>query len=423
MNSQRLICIALAILGPASIFAQSLPSTTSAEGLELLKRVAQHYVDAKSYHIEAIEERTSYDEFHHDWNKTIMTAAEAPGNRFHYDGRSFDGSTVRIGNGKTVWTYRVNQKRYTQKPVGDEAAEPKIIPMPEMALMEAERLRKDLGELPNPLKAATRLEDATLSINGRQISCYVVNFKSADMKRTSLDYSFDKTIWINKNGETIVRIDEHAHSHIMIPGGQNVPIETERTTTFSLVELDRGMPDDFFTFTPPLDAKLVEKFPDPRKFGPDIAGEQAPALKFKSAEGTLVSLDSFRGKPVLLDVWATWCAPCVKGIEEIARIYADAQSKGLILLSVDEDEDAKTATDFLAKKNFAWPNFHDDGEISKVLGSSGIPRTLLIDEHGKVVYDTSRSSEDDLRAAVVKLGPDYASLAPKPKEVPCSTSK
>jgi thiol-disulfide isomerase/thioredoxin len=394
-----------------------------ADGLELLKRVAQHYVDAKSYHIECVEERSSHNEFHHDWQKSVMSAAEAPGNRFHYEGRSFEGSALRIGNGKTVWTYHVNGHRYTQKPVSEEGADLKIMVMSEYTLSRAARLRKELGDLPNHLKTATRLEDATLATNGREISSYVVRIQSTDMKRTEPDHSFDKKLWIDKNNETIVRIDEHQRTHTTMAGGERVPIEEETTTTFSVVELDPVIPDDFFTFTPPSDGKRIQEFPDPRHFGPDLSGEQLPALKLKSAQGKLVSLVSFRGKPVLLDIWATWCAPCVKALEGIARIYAEAQGKGLVLLSVDQDEEAKTAADFLAKKSFTWPNFHDDGEISKDLGDSAVPRTLLIDEQGKVAYDASGGSEDDLRAAVAKLGPEYASLAPKPQQVPCGVSK
>ena len=65
----------------------------------------------------------------------------------------------------------------------------------------------------------------------------------------------------------------------------------------------------------------------------------------------------------------------------------------------------------------------DDGQIEKLVGSSGIPRTMLVDAQGKITYDGSGMDEDQLRTAIVKLGPEYAVLAPKPKSSPCAVSK
>jgi hypothetical protein len=81
----------------------------------------------------------------------------------------------------------------------------------------------------------------------------------------------------------------------------------------------------------------------------------------------------------------------------------------LILLTVDQDEEAKTAAEFLAKKGYAWRNFHDgDGEIEKLVGRSGIPRTMLVDAQGKIAYDAEGMDEDELRKEIAKLGQEYA---------------
>jgi hypothetical protein len=92
----------------------------------------------------------------------------------------------------------------------------------------------------------------------------------------------------------------------------------------------------------------------------------------------------------------------------------------LIVISVDSDEEAKTAADFLTKKGYTWPNFHDDGGIEELIGSSGIPRAMLIDGGGKILYDGR--DEDELRNEIAKLGPEYASLRSNPRQAPCRTS-
>ena len=113
---------ALTMIGAAAAFAQSAPSPSTSEGLELLKHVAQHYADAKSYYIELAEENTSSTEYNHSWQQTVLTAAEAPGNRFHYEGHTGGSSAMKVADGKTVWIYHLDEHRYTAKPQSREAS-------------------------------------------------------------------------------------------------------------------------------------------------------------------------------------------------------------------------------------------------------------------------------------------------------------
>jgi len=115
--------------------------------------------------------------------------------------------------------------------------------------------------------------------------------------------------------------------------------------------------------------------------------------------------------------------PLRAALPKLAQIYQEAKDKGLILLTVDQDEEANTATEFLAKKGYAWRNFHDgDGEIEKLAGRSGIPRTMLVAQ-GRIAYDVEGMDEDELRKEIAKLGPEYAPLLTKPKGTPCLASK
>jgi thiol-disulfide isomerase/thioredoxin len=422
-----LFVFVLATIGAAAAFAQSAPSANPSDGLELLKKVAQRYSEADSYYIESVEERTSTTEYDHSWWKTITVAAQAPGDRFHYEGHSSSGSAMKVADGKTAWIYSADGHRYTAKPQSLTTASKQIISgTPEWATFRAENLRKNLGDMTKSLKSADRLPDATLVVNGHQVSCNIVRVQNSDQKRLSPDYTFDKTIWIDKTHMTFVKTIEHAHTYLFLSGTTRVPMEEEIITVFTRAELNDSVHDELFTFIPPSDAKLIENFPDPRHDfgGPNMTGEQVPALKFKSADGKVVSIESFRGKPVLVDLWATWCGPCVQAMPQLAQINAEAKDKGLVLLLVDKDEEALTATAFLSKKGYNWTDFHDgDGEVEKLAGESAIPRTILIDAQGKITYDAIGTDEDQLRTAIAKLGPEYAALAPKPKPAPCAACK
>jgi thiol-disulfide isomerase/thioredoxin len=197
-------------------------------------------------------------------------------------------------------------------------------------------------------------------------------------------------------------------------------IKTTFTTT-----LNGPVSNKLYTFTPPPDAKVIQDFPDPRKGfeASSMAGQQVPPLKLKSADGKMVSLEAFRGKPVLLDFWATWCGPCVAALPQLARIYQETTGKGLVLVAVDEDEEAKTASDFLSKRGYAWSNFHDEGGVEELMQTAALPHTVLVDPSGKIIYDTYQSNEDELRIEIAKLGPEYSSLLPKAKQVPCVATK
>ena len=423
---RRLLLVSvLAVIGGVAAFAQSAPSANSSDGLELLKKVAQQYADANSYSIESVEERTSSGEYDHSWQKTILTAAEAPGNRLYYEGHSNTGSAMRVADGKNVWTYRVDEHRYTVKPqLIATSSQSTMTVNTEWAMLQAKDLKKKWSILVKTLKSAERLPDATLTVNGQQVLCKVIHIQTSDLKRQIDGYTLDETIWIDATQETVLRAVEHVHTHFF-SGAARIPIQEEVLTTFATT-LNGPLNENLFTFTPPADAKLIQDFPDPRHDfgGSDMTGQHVPSLKFKSTDGKVASIESFRGKPVLLDLWATWCGPCVEALPELARIYAEAKDKGLVLLAVDLDEETNTGAEFLLKKGYNWPDFHDgDGETEKLVGTSGIPRTMLVDAQGKITYDASGMDEDKLRTEIAKLGPEYAALAPKPKQFPCTASK
>ena len=97
-----------------SVLPQMASDAHRSDALALLTEVSQKYADAKSYHIEAVEERISSGELQHSWQKTLFTAILAPGNRYRYGGRSGYAAAVIVSDGTTQWVYHLNEHRYTQ---------------------------------------------------------------------------------------------------------------------------------------------------------------------------------------------------------------------------------------------------------------------------------------------------------------------
>jgi thiol-disulfide isomerase/thioredoxin len=417
----RLFVPAALLLFRAAV-AVSQPAS-AADGLELLQRVAEHYADAKSYSIESTEEINLSSQYNSDWQKSVLIAAEAPGGQFYFEGRGHVGSAIRVSDGKTVWKYHVEEGRYTAGPATAASATGPV-PMAEMALMNAQSAKQRLADLAKDLKSADLLPEATLDVAGQPVICAVIRVRNGDFKRANPNYSVENTIWIDKQREIVVKTEERAGGQLMF----NVRTREDRdaVTSYTKTVLDGPIPASLFKFEPPAGAILIADFPDPREsFGPSMTGDTVPALKFKTVDGKAVAIESFRGKPVLLDFWATWCAPCVASMPKLAEIYKEGKDKGLVMISVDQDQEASKAVDFLAKKGYDWPNFHDgDGEIEKLMGSGGIPRTVLVDARGQIVYDGTGMDESHLRTHLAKLGPEFRDLTPKPPQpTPCVAAK
>lgn len=227
--SRPLVAAVLTLIsGATTAFAQSALSANPSEGLGLLNEAAQRYTDAKSYYIELVEERTSSTEYSHSWQKTVITAAETPENRFHFEGHSNSDSGLQIADGKTVWTYRADEHRFTAKPqLMETSSQPAVMGISEMAMWGAKNLKKNLGGLAKSFKSfksAQRLPDANLIVSGHEVSCYVVRVQNSDQRRVSRNYTFEKTIWIDKVHRTFMKTAENAHTYLL-SDGSHIPIE------------------------------------------------------------------------------------------------------------------------------------------------------------------------------------------------------
>jgi len=116
-------------------------------------------------------------------------------------------------------------------------------------------------------------------------------------------------------------------------------------------------------------------------------GGEAPEYAAVSLEGDSVALASFRGSPVLLNVWATWCAPCRKEMPDLQRLHERYEARGLRVVGVSIDAPGADAAvhDFLAEFGITYTILRDpEDRISSLLQSPGVPVTLLIDAGGIV---------------------------------------
>jgi thiol-disulfide isomerase/thioredoxin len=142
-----------------------------------------------------------------------------------------------------------------------------------------------------------------------------------------------------------------------------------------------------------------------------LVGKQLPSFEVTGKGGATLTSDSLRGAPVLIDLWATWCAPCEASLPELATYYEQTKCTGLVMVALDQDKVEGKANDYLAKRHYDWPDYHESDEVHQLIGGSGLPRVILVDPGGKVVYDELAFKPDELRAEFAKMGPQFESLA------------
>ena len=112
----------------------------------------------------------------------------------------------------------------------------------------------------------------------------------------------------------------------------------------------------------------------------------APDFSRLDLQGHSVRLSSYRGKVVLLTFWATWCEPCRAEAPIFSAWEKQYRARGLRILGVSMNDDAKAAAAFSATLKLSYPNVIGDAQLGQLYGGVlGLPLAFLIDPHGRIV--------------------------------------
>jgi peroxiredoxin/predicted negative regulator of RcsB-dependent stress response len=120
----------------------------------------------------------------------------------------------------------------------------------------------------------------------------------------------------------------------------------------------------------------------------DRVGKPAPAFAAEDIKGKPIRLAACRGKYVLIDFWATWCAPCVSELPRLQAAYRTYHDAGFEIIAVSLDENKTAAADFVKVRDLPWPQLHNASSSADLVDAFGvitIPATYLIDPEGTIV--------------------------------------
>jgi thiol-disulfide isomerase/thioredoxin len=134
-----------------------------------------------------------------------------------------------------------------------------------------------------------------------------------------------------------------------------------------------------------LTRRLRGRMSDPLKPPPIPVVAWDFRMTAEDSEGNQVDFTRFSGKVLILNFWATWCAPCVAEMPSLSRLHETTSDLGVSLACVTR-EPAETVRNFTSKRGIEVPFFVLEGEVPKCFESRAIPATFILDKKGMIVF-------------------------------------
>jgi thiol-disulfide isomerase/thioredoxin len=307
-----------------------------------------------------------------------------------------------VSDGEATTIYSSPQKEYVKIPaaLGPEGVMQSIgMNIPDFSSVDA---------------TAKTLRDETIEIDGAPHDCWVVESQPDHLvlpvpktpqtqtlpqpKITGAHFAF----WIDKQLNLALRTDFTFTMQI----AAQPPTSVHGSTIKKDLKIDQPISDSLFTFTPPAGAKEVKEL----SFGSlvpkrDLAGKDAPPFEVKDLADNAYSLNSLKGKPVLLDFWANWCGPCRKSMPVIEKLYREYKNRDLVVLSVNSRENRALVEEFLKKNPLGTPApLSGDSGILEAYKVQAYPTFVLIGRDGKVAAEQiGFRDEDGLRSMLAQV--------------------
>ncbi len=148
-----------------------------------------------------------------------------------------------------------------------------------------------------------------------------------------------------------------------------------------------------------ISASICAKTPGEVEVGAHL--REAPLYGFA---GDFRKLSEFRGKPLIVNVWASWCGHCREEMGSLERLSRRFGGKQFNIIGISTDDDAGAAASFLARAKITFDNYHDRKLfLENMLGANVLPLTLLVDADGRVLEKFQGAREWDSQESLALI--------------------
>lgn len=105
-----------------------------------------------------------------------------------------------------------------------------------------------------------------------------------------------------------------------------------------------------------------------------------------NSKGEKVTMEQYRGKVIFINIWATWCPPCVAEMPSINAMYKDIDKEKIEVLMISFDQKFEKAIQFKDRKNYDFDIYKVEGRVPQMYNARSIPTTYIIDTKGNLVF-------------------------------------
>ena len=151
---------------------------------------------------------------------------------------------------------------------------------------------------------------------------------------------------------------------------------------------------------------LANAGPDPAPSSSTAGGDRAPAFRLSDVrdESATISLDDFRGRPLVLNFWASWCVPCRKEMPALEEASGEVQGR-VAFVGLNHQDSRGAALKFLEETGVSFPAAYDpEGRTATAYGLFGMPTTIFISPDGRILErHRGEISEAELKRKIERL--------------------
>jgi len=363
----RLLTAAVMLLVSSVAVAQEADAQAD-KAQTVLQRMADHFAKAQQFSVDvAIDVDINMHGQQENSTASLSAAVKKP-DKFRLSFTSQDTTGVTINDGEQTTTYIKSFNQYQTQPTNP------VAPLDHQMM----------GML---LNGALTAEDpyAALTEGARSMAyrdTAKVGKATCDVVRLVTDEGLID-IYVQQGDDPVPLKAVVDQTPALRAAGQSGSVEV--VITYNNWTVGQELGADLFTFEAPEDARKVAQFSPPQP-SDALLGQPAPAVNLQTLDGEKFTLDDAQGKIVVLDFWATWCAPCVKAMPIIKQVTSDMADQDVVFYTVNQREGANKVKAFLNKHDMADLNvlMDTDAAVAQAYMVRGIPQTVIIGKDGTV---------------------------------------